>query len=68
MMESSTICGIAIGLIVAVLFGLIFCVGCKILFSDSWIPQIIITITIVILLTVSLGAIDNNDTKAKKIS
>ena len=40
--------------------------GCKILFPDSWIPQIIITITIVILLAVSLGAVDNNDAKTEK--
>ena len=40
--------------------------GCKILFPDSWIPQIIITITIVILLAVSLRAVDNNDAKTEK--
>ena len=66
MIESSTICYMAIGLIVAILFGLIFCMGCKILFPDSWIPQIIITITIVILLAVSLRAVDNNDAKTEK--
>lgn len=67
MIGSSTICGIAIGLIATALLGLIFWV----MYSDNlsikhWIPQTIIAGIIITSWAVYAGIINDNDTKVEK--
>lgn len=67
MIGSSTICGIAIGLIATALLGLIFWVMYSYNLSiKHWIPQTIIAGIIIIPLTVCGGIIDDNNTKVEK--
>lgn len=55
MIESSTICYMAIGLIITVLFGLIFYVMSKVMTIGHWIPQTIIAGIIIISLAARAG-------------
>ncbi len=55
MIESSTICYMAIGLIITVLFGLIFYVMSKFMTIGHWIPQTIIAGIIIISLAARAG-------------
>lgn len=66
MIGSSTICGIIIGLIVIVLFGLIFHTMYDDMTINHWIPQTIIAGIITTSLTICAGIIDDNDTKVEK--
>ena len=67
MICSSTICGIAIGLIATSLMGLIFWVMYSYSLSiKHWIPQTIIAGIIITSWTVYAGIIDDNDTKVEK--
>lgn len=66
MIGSSTICGIIIGLIVIVLFGLIFHTMYDDMTINHWIPQTIIAGIIITSLTICAGIIDDNDTKVEK--
>lgn len=67
MIGSSTICGIAIGLIATALLDLIFWVMYSYNLSiKHWIPQTIIAGIIIIPLTVCGGIIDDNNTKVEK--
>lgn len=67
MIGSSTICGIAIGLIATALLGLIFWVMYSYNLSiKHWIPQTIIAGIIITSWAVYAGIINDNDTKVEK--
>lgn len=66
MIGSSTICGIAIGLIATALLGLIFYTMYDDMTIVHWIPQTIIAGVIVISLVARVGIVDYNDTKVEK--
>lgn len=67
MIGSSTICGIAIGLIATALWGLIFWVMYSYNLSiKHWIPQTIIAEIIIISWAVYAGIVNDNDTKVEK--
>ena len=66
MIGSSTICGIIIGLIATVLFGLIFYTLYDDMTIDHWIPQTIIAGIIIISLAARAGIDDDYDTKVEK--
>lgn len=66
MIGSSTICGIIIGLIVIVLFGLIFHTMYDDMTINHWIPQTIIAGIIITLWTACAGIVNDNDTKVEK--
>ena len=66
MIGSSTICGIIIGLIATVLFGLIFYTLYDNMTIDHWIPQTIIAGIIIISLAARAGIDDDYDTKVEK--
>ena len=66
MIESSTICGLAIGLIVAIPFGLIFYIMYDGITVRHWIPQTIIVGIIIISLAARAGIDDDYDTKVEK--
>lgn len=66
MIESSTICYMAIGLIVTGLFGLIFYTMYDDMIISHWIPQTIIAGIIIISLAARAGIDDDYDTKVEK--
>ena len=66
MIESSTICYMAIGLIVTGLFGLIFYTMYDDMIIIHWIPQTIIAGIIIISLAARAGIDDDYDTKVEK--
>lgn len=67
MIGSSTICYIAIGVIVTGLFGLVFYTGYNSLYFDHWLPQTIVVAGMVIIsLTACAGIADDNDAKTEK--
>ena len=66
MIESSTICYMAIGLIVTGLFGLIFYTMYDDMIISHWIPQTIIAGIIIISLAARVGIDDDYDTKVEK--
>lgn len=66
MIGSSTICYIAIGVIVTGLFGLVFYTGYNSLYFDHWLPQTIIAGMVIISLTARAGIADDNDAKTEK--
>lgn len=66
MIESSTICYMAIGLIVTGLFGLIFYTIYDEITVRHWIPQTIIVGIIIISLAARAGIDDDYDTKVEK--
>ena len=66
MIESSTICYMAIGLIVTGLFGLIFYTMYDDMIIDHWLPQTIIAGIIIISLAARAGIDDDYDTKVEK--
>ena len=66
MIGSSTICGIIIGLIAIILFGLIFHTMYDDMTIDHWIPQTIIAGVIIVSLATCAGIVDDNDTKIEK--
>lgn len=66
MIGSSTICGIIIGLIATVPFGLIFYIMYDEITVRHWIPQTIIVGIIIISLAARAGIDDDYDTKVEK--
>lgn len=66
MIGSSIICGIIIGLIVTVPFGLIFYIMYDEITVRHWIPQTIIVGIIIISLAARAGIDDDYDTKVEK--
>lgn len=66
MIESSTICYMAIGLIVTGLWGLIFYTMYDNMTIDHWLPQTIIAGIIIISLAARAGIDDDYDTKVEK--
>lgn len=66
MIGNSTICGIAIGLIITVLFGLIFSTLYVDMTIDHWLPQTIIAGIITISLAARVGIDDDYGTKVEK--
>ena len=66
MIESNTICGIAIGLIFTVIFGLTFYTMYANLIIEHWLPQTIIAGIIITSLAASIGSFNDNSSKVKK--
>lgn len=66
MIESNTICGIAIGLIFTVIFGLTFYTMYVDLIIEHWLPQTIIAGIIITLLAGLIGSFNDNSSKVKK--
>ena len=66
MIGSNTITGIAIGLIVTVLLGLIFYYAYDELLIEHWLTQTVISGVIIILFMACFGIVDDNDAKMEK--